>query len=59
MNTKPETERGAASFVCELRDGRIEIRHGECGTVLRSLDNAPEGTWDAIFAAFDKLGIAE
>lgn len=56
---KPETERVAASVLIELADGRITVKHGQSGELLRVLDNAPAGTWSGIFAALDALGVTE
>ena len=43
-------EKGAASVKIELRDGKIEVRHGEDDAILfRSL--VKPGTWDSMWNA--------
>jgi hypothetical protein len=48
-----QTERGAASLRIELRDGGVQMLHGEDGTVLRSFPEVTEGTWDRVFDAIE------
>ena len=53
------TERGAASLRISLRDGNIQVRHGEDDTLLAYLNDAPEGTWDKLWKTFKKLGFTK
>lgn len=48
-----QTETGAASIRIELRDGGVQILHGEDGTVLNSFPKVAEGTWSKMFDAIE------
>lgn len=50
-------ERGAAEVVITLEDGTITIKHGEDGTILGELHDAPDGTWSRLWDAMEALGI--
>ena len=52
-----KTERGSASLNMTLKDGNIVISHGTDKVELARLDNAPDGTWNAMWDAFETLGI--
>lgn len=47
------TERGAASLRIELRDGGVQVLHGQDGTVLHSFPEVAEGTWTKMFDAIE------
>lgn len=49
-------ETGAAKIVIELRDGRISVTHGTEDLELAVLEQAPAGTWNALWAALMHLG---
>lgn len=46
-----QTETGAASLRIELRNGGVQVLHGEDGTVLHSFPEVAEGTWGKMFDA--------
>lgn len=52
----PAIEDGAASILIALDQGCIRVTHGESGTVLAELGNAPMGSWDKLWACFDAMG---
>ena len=52
-----KTERGSASLNMTLKDGNIVINRGTDKVELARLDNAPDGTWNAMWDAFETLGI--
>ena len=50
-------DRGAASITITLDKGIILVKHGDDGTLLAHLNNAPDGTWDKLWDAMEALGI--
>lgn len=50
-------ERGAASLKIVLHNGAISVFHGTDKALLAELQDAPEGTWDALWDAMTSLGI--
>lgn len=50
-----KTERGAASILIELGDGKITMRHGTDKDVLNAAAEVREGTWKLLFDTIKKV----
>lgn len=52
---KNEIERGAASIVITLEQGKITVTHGTARVVLHEVENAKAGSWDKIWNAIRSI----
>lgn len=50
-------EKGAAEVRVTLSKGRIEVRHGECNSLLAYTDHAFPGSWNKLWNAFEDMGL--
>lgn len=55
---QPQIERGAASILIELKDGKICIKHGSEDSILFEPTTVTAGTWQRLFAAIKSEIIA-
>lgn len=48
-------EAGAASIFIELTQGRITVKHGTDGTILKEIDKAKNGSWNKIWDTINAI----
>ncbi|MBC8146506.1 MAG: hypothetical protein H8E98_00805 [Bacteroidetes bacterium] len=54
-NELKNIELGAASIFIELKKGKITVRHGNCRTILKQIDNCKAGSWDKIWNSISNI----
>lgn len=60
MKDKKQTvEKGAASIVIELENGKITVTHGTAAVTLHEVENAQAGSWDKIWKTIRALKSVE
>ena len=48
-------ESGSASIHIDLTYGKIIIKHGTHGTILKEIDNVEEGSWNKIWETLHSI----